>query len=750
MRTTEKLKGKRGFELLSNHSLTVRRYGDLLELQESSAQNEWKYESDSYIFELLPRSHSVWMKITFPTGQQISVRCAYTPYGDIEVADISKDNKEIRLIAKTKLGTLESKITIEENDFPYLHILTKLTPSVEVKLEHWPRDLLIHGMANDDSSAVEGYVYSAQKGSRTGKVYFSITKPKAAVLFYVQNLTALNDYADQTQTMLGDAVGGNWPELGFMLPTSNEPLKKGIPVILSDVHLALSDEVPADDLEMGEQYLSFMSLLYSKIPRPNTQYVEWHALTPKVYGELEKYKECWKRWDRKKYLNAYVSDFDKPPESMVQLTVLLPLLEFAEWGGERLAVTETLLKNIENFFDPTINCFVRWPPDAKEDTAQSDPRNMDSWYLYHILYNIGRLAEQEHGNYRKLYEKSLVYAIKVAHKFNYHWPVFFNLDSLKIERAETEEGKGGETDVACLYTKVMLQAWKMTNNDIYLEEAKKAADSLTGIGLALFYQANSTLFGAGAMLDLWKVTNDEKYLRTSHLCLANVFDNTWLWECEYGNARHYSTFFSLFPLRDATYIAAYEEIECLAAFHEYLQTYILTKKKLPSSLEVLIPEYIRYMVYRASFYYPQNLPPQALTKEPKTGQIIRNLWMPVEDLRDGAEQSGMVGQEVYGASIPWTITTRHYWKVPEQDFLIYTDYPVAEFSQEKNNTVSFKLLGDQNYTSRIRIIGTKNNLVPVSMTIKSESKKKPAQSNEQHLEYTVPGDSAVTISWEEK
>ena len=43
-----------------------------------------------------------------------------------------------------------------------------------------------------------------------------------------QNLTALNDYAEQTKTSLQEVVGGNWPELGLSLPQAlEEPLEAG-------------------------------------------------------------------------------------------------------------------------------------------------------------------------------------------------------------------------------------------------------------------------------------------------------------------------------------------------------------------------------------------------------------------------------------------------------------------------------------------------------------------------------------------
>src|SRR5690606_2223614 len=99
------------------------------------------------------------------------------------------------------------------------------------------------------------------------------------------------------------------------------------------------------------------------------------------------------------------------------------------------------------------------------------------------------------------------------------------MDTLEVIKPETEPGKGGEKDVAGIYAHVMLQAWELTGEKRFLNEAKKAAKSLLVHGFDLFYQANNTAFSAGAMLRLWKETDEDVYLDLSFLLMANVFKN---------------------------------------------------------------------------------------------------------------------------------------------------------------------------------------------------------------------------------
>jgi hypothetical protein len=296
----------------------------------------------------------------------------------------------------------------------------------------------------------------------------------------------------------------------------------------------------------------------------------------------------------------------------------------------------------------------------------------------------------------------------------------------------------------------MLQAWELTKEERYLEEAKRAARKLKGLGFNLFYQANETLFGAGALLRLWKVTGDELFLDLSYLGLANIFNNMWLWECNYGYAEHYKTFFALFPLKEAPYTAIYEELECFAAFHDYLANY---DGDAPEWLKILIPEFIRHLIYKGSFYYPPNLPEEALAQEPRTGEIDPELWIPLEDIQDGWEKAGQVGQEVYGAGHPFGVVPRQYWRIPHENFMVYVEYPITDFSAKTKGQASFHILGDPRLFCRLRLMPTGKARLPIFevQTEREGSSEtlKGKEISEGHIEYEVFGDRSVTIHWKE-
>ena len=83
---------------------------------------------------------------------------------------------------------------------------------------------------------------------------------------------------------------------------------------------------------------------------------------------------------------------------------------------------------------------------------------MDSWYLHHPLLNLSRLALDGDKLAKKLLLDSIDYVIKVAHHFNYEWPVFYKMATLEVLKAETAEGQGGEKDVPGAYAHLLVPA----------------------------------------------------------------------------------------------------------------------------------------------------------------------------------------------------------------------------------------------------------------------------------------------------
>jgi hypothetical protein len=708
-------------------------------------------QQGEFSFGVYATSDSFWLLSQWAGGGKVAFRMAYAPEGGLEVTETAEKEHGVIFRLRTIIGLFTVELSFPDPENNVFRYQTSFKPGTDLLIPFWPRDIVIPG--NDGKpEGIAGQVHASQVGTRSGMVYFSLTRPKAGSVFYLQDLTSLNAYCEQVQASAGNTVGGQWPELGLLLPpTKDVPLKAGVAVVLSDAIVQLSKEVPADEAARSRQYLNMLAIAYLQLARPATNYQNWPKIVENGLQDLKDNTGCWSQFRSHEYFNAYVCDYKTPPEIMVQLAILLPLREYEEWNQDDHYFIKLIEEALPTFYDEKIGTVMRWLPSAEdaleEEEEQKKPKIMDAWYLHHPLLNLSRLALKGHKVARELFLNSLSFTIRVAHHFKYEWPVFYNMETLEVSKAETQPGKGGEKDVAGIYAHVMLQAFELTKDKKYLREAEKAAATLQGKGFDVFYQANNTTFSAGALLRLYKITNNELYLDLSYLCLAGVFKNVSLWDCNYGFGKHFPSFFSIFPLSDAPYTAAYEEQEVFSAMHDYL-AHAEDIDILPS-VRLLMSEFIRYMMDRAPFYYPPMLPKEMLSEEVKTGELDANLWIPLEDLHDGWEKSGEVGQEVYGAGIAFAVVPRHFLKVPAEEFMIGVDYPTQDFTCRKGAPIHFKVTGDERLGCRMVIVNNgKGKLPDFTVTLKGVRKTVTGKTTKAgHMEFELPGSAEVTIKW---
>jgi hypothetical protein len=622
---------------------------------------------------------SLWLIRSLTGGAQIGVR-AYFDTRHLENWHAEEKGGVALVSFKSSHGDVRVEVRWSDGDLPFLRYSTWLTPAYDLNIEALPRDVCVFDRSGNPF-ATEGAVYAAQSGPTAGLVYFSIAKPGGATCLYFQNLTALSDYCERTGAEPIGRVSAEWPELGFSVPPTQRPLRAGRQVTLSDGFVVFaSDRLPDSELEVAQIFLRAVSTVYREIPRPETRYFDWPSMAERTLADLTNAKTCSRRIKRRRYLNAYVGATDKPPESMVQLAVLVPLCDYEGWLRKPVRLRRDLRANIPTFADPAINSIVRWLPGSKfaigADSEEEDHRRMDSWYYVHTLLNLCRLAEFGDGECRELVLASAENAIRVAHAFQYDWPVFYDPHTLAVQKAETEPGRGGEHDVPGLYAHLMLQLFELTKDPRYRDEAERAAQTLAGKGFRLLYQTNNTVMSAVALAKLWKATNNRLYLDLSVICIANVVARFWIWNGEYGFAKFYDTFMGVAPLQDAAYVAAYEEHEFLAAVVAYLKE---AGAAVQPEISTLLSEYCKYLLHRGRFYFCSELPPEAICDEPKEGMVNRRLAIPLEDLRSGWHQAGQVGQEVYGSAAAFIVTAYSYINLPEVPFLLHSEYPILEY-----------------------------------------------------------------------
>lgn len=700
-----------------------------------------------YKLQIFNAGDSIWLTADWPNAGSIAFRLAFGMNSDFEEVSVSEKQGSILLTAPTRLGYYTITLSFPDSKFTLLRYTTTFKGAFPILIPFWPRDIVpltLDGQVENTA----GTIHAHQVGTRSGLVYFSMTKPKNGSVFYFQNLTAMSEYCDATETSVSESVGGEWPEIGFQFPINDKkPLPPNIDFTISDAFVMFDENIVEIDSDISSKFLDHLAVIYSVIPKPEPAYQDWPAIAENVLSGLHMNKGCWTFTNNSPYLNAYAGDYETPAEIMVQLSVLLPLHEYLVWSDKTHPLYDDISSGLSDFYNETIKSIVRWHPSLINQLDKSEEQKedmvMDSWYLHHPLLNLSRLALRGDERAKKLFMDSVDYAIKVAQNFDYEWPVFYKMTTLEVLKAETSPGKGGEKDVPGSYAHVMLMAYKLTGEKRFIKEAIKALKSLEGLGFDIFYQANNTAFTAGALVELYRETNDQKYLDLSYSCLAGIFKNVQLWDCNYGYGKNFPNFFSVFPLNDAPYTAAYEEFEVYAALHHYME--VTDGLDILPSLKILIPEFIKYAVSRLPFYYPTLLPAEMISEEVKTGEIQKNLWVPLEDIHDGWEKSGEVGQEVYGAGLPFGVIPRQYFMIGNLNATGFVNYPATHFRYGKN-TVTFHLSGDPQFKASLMLFGLKKtelSKIKVEVKIKSTYSQITNKANQ----FEFPGDSMVRISW---
>ena len=439
---------------------------------------------------------------------------------------------------------------------------------------------------------------------------------------------------------------------------------------------------------------------------------------------------------------------------MVQGAVLVPLIEYEAWLGKPLALLKVLGDNQTKFYDKKLHSIVRWLPGSRFDKEKlSDEEvagRMDSWYLIHTLMNLGRQAELGRDPERKIFRDSLDYVIRLARHFKHDWPVFFDGQTLRVHKLETEKGGGGERDVPGLYIHLMMQAWEMEKDGRYLAEAEDAAASLVGLRFGVLYQTNNTALTAMGLARLWQQTGNALYRELSYVCIGSILSHLWLWESG-DPARRWETFMGLPPLHDCPYIAAYEEGEIFAVFSAYLTA---LGREVPDCIAQLLAEYGKRLLHRGRYYFPSELPPDAVCLKPKDGIMRPALAIPVEDLYPSSEVAGQVGQEVYGAALALIFTARIYRRWKEIPCDVWSDAPLfdAEFSiPERQLRLRVGGMPHQEFSIRLICRKARAKMNPVLRMILEEGtrgrKCRPLANPEAHALYRIRGSSWLCIEW---
>ncbi|HWB05592.1 MAG TPA: hypothetical protein VG796_21415 [Verrucomicrobiales bacterium] len=688
-----------------------------------------------------------WVIIRAAKNFRLGIRAPFDPSGFRDVRILNALRSSLEITAAGGMGKYSVRVSIHESPGVLLRWTTTLTPAAPLVIHALPRDLCaLNGRLEPYDKKAR--LYTCQTENSAGQTFFSIPEGKGASVFYFQNFSALADYFSLTGSRLTKTVAGQWPEAGFALPGSHAPLAAGKPIVIADGFVELRAGLPNGEAEAGSLFVDSLARIYPLMPPPDCEYCDWPALSEKVLRALTSSSQCRRTIDGKTYLHAYIGGSGKPPESMVQGAITVPLMEYEAWRQRPVPLTRKLRHAPESFYHRKLKTLVRWLPGSafeKEEPGEEEKKfRMDSWYLLHTMVNLARVAEMGEPTARKIFIASLPSLIRTAQRFNYDWPVFYDQRTLKVFKEETEPGKGGEQDAAGLYTKVMWQAYTLTHQQKYIDEAEASAAKLLGLSFGVLYQTNNTAMGAVALARLWRLTGKSVYKDLSITCVASILSHLWLWDVD----KPARTFMALPPLHNAPYVAFYEEAEVMAALGEWQ---IVMRDEVPDAMALLLAEYHRHLLSRGKFYYPSELPADWLAEKPKEGPFNRRLAIPIEGLGPPGEEAGTVGQAVYAAAAPFILATRGWHHPPGAPCTLFCTYPMLEVEAGGNfrrGQIHAHIGGSRRLSCVLEVFPRKSSATMFRLNLDENPENLLARTPD-GWSAKLPGGSRFTVSWDD-
>jgi hypothetical protein len=243
---------------------------------------------------------------------------------------------------------------------------------------------------------------------------------------------------------------------------------------------------------------------------------------------------------------------------------------------------------------------------------------------------------------------------------------------------------------------------------------------------------------------LWRITNQERYLLQSYVYLASFFHNSVLWTSKIGDSANYPTFLAVSALHDGPYMALYECFDSFAAFERYLKD---GGPDLDPAALLMVSDYCRYALDRAWYYYPDALPADMISDEPRNGHIDRKLSFPLEDLYVGGDKAGQVGQEIYGAGAAFVFASRVFHHVEGAPFDMFCNAFLLASDRTSDQSLSFHLGGDPAGRANLILLGAERGFLS-SVTVTSDPGGEiKGETQGRRRKFEVPANARVHIRW---
>ncbi len=586
-----------------------------------------------------------------------------------------------------------AKVTLQLEVYPYQPGLlrTRLTATLHDPPPYSPalEWTFVDPATGEETSA--GFTVYADPAPMCAPVLYGHAQVLDSTLFYAVDRTALNPFMQAAHYTPSATPGRRGRSFGHTIDAANlRALPSGEPFVLYDGYLYLMPGEPDSEAEMFARYLRSLGDVYDLLHKPvNETLPDWRALAEKTIADLDD-ERAWVELGSKRYLRAYVGDTRQGAELISQLDVLESIVRYETRYDNATALDEDLWAALPDFYDEDYGMLVNGGPVALGRQTRGD-----TWYELGHAVKMAELGLMGYQQAAQLALDSAAAWMDFAHAVDYEFPQFYNFD--------TWRGTGREPDCAGGYAYHMLLLHDLTTDAFYLDEARAAIEHLAGHGFRLAYETHITAQAAAACARLADLTGDAEYLQLSFAPLANLLHLTWLWECDYGPATGYRTFFGLSPMARSAVITPKEQYEAWL----YLREYLTLAHGLDPAIEGLVAGFLEHTLTTLPYTLPPLLPTGVATDSPTTYPTVAEnaleLYIPLEDLRGGWSVAGVIGQEVYGAGMAPTLAAVAYQEVAP-GVVVYSGPPVVE-AIEDGDAVLVTFSGMAGRSTPVQVFG---------------------------------------------
>ena len=648
---------------------------------------------DGQRFLISPAAGDAALSLTLPGGDALNVLGAST---DVET-QVTGTGEQIVLSGRSEWG--DFRVTLFTYDFHpgllrwRLEVVRRADPRADPAPE-----LQFVDQANGDETAGLLQVY-ADRAPMAAPQLFAYSGALDSTLFYWVDLTALNPFMDTAHYTPSATPRRQGQRLGHSFSRSDLARQpEGVAVAVYDSYLYLMPGQPAGEDAMFTRYLQELGDIYDLIAIPDDPLPAWFDVTHwdgqgapdgiqvgtirDLAGE-----ENWVTLAGKRYLRAYVADTRQSAEAISQLDVYSALARYQARFGQAPVYFADLRAAIPDFFNPDFGPAGMFQNSGPLAVTGAQGRG-DTWYELGHALKVAELAlwRPSDGELRDLTLRSGDTWIDFAHAANYRFPRFYSF--------QTWQGNGQEPDAGGGYAYFMLLLHELTGEGRYLEEARSAIRALDGYGFRLAYETHMTAITAAAAARLYQIEPDSLYLNVIDRAVANLMRLAWIWECDYGSfkenedltpgtpvwwqgAVRQRTLFGLNPTQQGAVITPKEQYEAWMYLRETLEH---VHGDLDPTVEKLIAEFVHHTLLTIPRTLPPFLPPESVTAHPAAYDTVSendlSLMIPLEDLRDGWDISGAIGQQVYGAGMAPAMAALALEEVAP-GIVVYSGYPLA-------------------------------------------------------------------------